>query len=136
MKELILCLALLTAPLSFTGCAPFRGAPIEAGARGEVVHAERMEKQVFALVDTFLEWEHHNRAIVSPNVTHFANGLRADFPAQFEAFHEARLAYKAFPSGETLNQLQVTKAVIQLVYNQLLLYAPASVEADAAKKVN
>lgn len=132
MKIILLCGLLAIG--SFTGCALFQGAPIEAGARGEVVHAERLEKQVFALVDGFLEWEYNNQALASEAVKAFATKLRVEFPQQFEAFHAARIAYKQFPSSDTLNTLQITKAVIQLIYNQLLLYAPASVEAAATKK--
>ena len=132
MRSIILAVAVACSTLTI-GCEVFRAAPIEEGARPEVVRAERFEKLAFAMVDQFLEWEWENRLFVDKSVIDFADKIRDEFPPVFNSYQLARRAYKEFPTEDNLGRLSQARAVLQVIYDQILIYAPSEVEKKAEK---
>jgi len=118
--------------VTLTGCALFQ--PVAEGSRPEVVRAEQFAKQSFALVDSFMEWEAAYRATLGDDVKEFARRLEKDFPASFAAYNKSIRDYKALPTSGNLDVLQKSKLALQLIYDQLILYAPSDVEQAAETK--
>jgi len=103
----------LTAPaiVLLPGCAWF--SPVEPGSESLVVNAERVAILSFTMVDTFLEWEHNNRAALPPNVTEAADALRDNFPPAYIAFRTATKTYKLTRSVADREEMNTTMMGVQ-----------------------
>lgn len=132
LGALLLALTIAIPTCTLVGCAIFGS--VAEGSRPEVVRAEQFAKISFATTDAFLEWEATYRSTLGEDVKSFAARLRAEFPPAFTALRSATKAYKALPSTDNLATLQTARNVLQLVYDQLLLYAPTDVEAAGAAR--
>lgn len=138
LKSIVAALLLavtIAVPVSMTtGCAMFGS--VAEGSRAEVVKAEQFAKDSFALVDAFTEWEYLNRQTVGAGVTQFADKVRREFPPAWLTLRKATKTYKEFPSSENQSALFTARNVVQILYDQLVIFAPSAVEAEAARKAN
>jgi hypothetical protein len=103
-------LALLTfAVLALTGCnATLDPTGVYHGDKSLEV-AEATLPASYAVIDAFLKWEMTNRALVSPEVTAFADSLRRQYPQWNDTAVALIEAYKANPTPD--NRLNAQKAL-------------------------
>jgi hypothetical protein len=95
MKSRRLCVPLL-ALLILASCAKITGDPV-------VVNAERSTSVSFDVIDSFLNFEHDNRAVIrekAPELHAFAETLREQAPRALKAARTATAVYKASRNPE------------------------------------
>jgi hypothetical protein len=119
----------LVSLLAFTGCRTLEPGGIYDGD-DVLFHAETTIVTSYAMVDTFLKWEHDNRALLTqwPEVKKYADELRENYPQWYRTANNLRDAYALTRDEASAAQLS----------KYLVILRTALLEASAymAKPVN
>ena len=102
------------------GCAA-----IKPGNDPVVVRAEQTVKVAFEVCDSFLQWEHANRATVPPEIQTYATALRDSGPIAFKTARTLTKAYKQNRSDENRANLDTALAVLLALQSESAAYITA-----------
>lgn len=85
---------------------------VAPGADPLVVHSERALKSAFEVVDSFLKWEHANRAVAGKEAARVAEQLRKDYKEADDAAWSALRAYKTNRTAANKASLNTWLAIV------------------------
>jgi hypothetical protein len=128
MKKILLILALLCAPLTFTvtqtGCAVL--APNQDAL---VVRAEQSVQVALEAFDAFLLWEKSNREVLrarAPQIKVAADRIRVSGPQWLTTARTLTKAYKSNRTVENKANLETSLAVLQVALTEVRGYLVTS----------
>jgi hypothetical protein len=110
MKQLyhsgLFALVVITAIVCGTGCRTLQPGGIYDGD-DVLFHAETTIVTSYAMVDTFLKWEHENRALLTkwPEAKQYADELRQNYPLWYRTANNLRDAYALTREESTATEL-------------------------------
>lgn len=119
-------IAALTLAVLVVGCSS-----IAPGNDPFVVEAEKDLRTAFHVVDSFLAWEHANRATVGSDATKTADHLRRQFPGYLASAKTVLESYKANKDPGTRGSLETWLTTINTAMLQALAHLPSETAAKA-----